>query len=114
LRFKNEKEIRILFSTNDIDNHIYQTVYNDIDKRNKVTSYNKVYLKGRNPNAKTNTEIYPEISIKKVILGYDIKIEEKFEIAEFLNSLQNKNFSFQISHLDDELNETDLTQLCKY
>lgn len=114
LRFKNEKEIRILFSTNDIDNHIYQTVYNDIDKRNKVTSYNKVYLKGRNPNTKTNTEIYPEISIKKVILGYDLKIEEKFEIAEFLNSLQNKNFSFQISHLDNELNETDLTQLCKY
>lgn len=114
LRFKNEKEIRLLFSSNEFGKNIYPTIYNDINKKNKVTSYNKVFLKGRNPYPKTDIEIYPEISIKKVVLGYDLKIEEKFEIAKFLSSLQNKNFSFQISHLNEELIEIDLTQLCKY
>jgi hypothetical protein len=114
LRFKNEKEIRVLFSSNEFGNKIYPTIYNDINKNNKVTSYNKVFLKNRSPFTKTDTEIYPEISIKKVILGYDLKIEEKNEIAKFLRSLQNKKFKFRISHLDDELNEIDLTQLCKY
>jgi hypothetical protein len=110
LRFKNEKEIRILFSTNEFGNHNYPTVYNDIDKKNRVTSYNKVFLKGSNPYPKTDTNIFPEISIKRIILGYDLKIEEKLEITKFLYSLPNKHLKFKVFHLDDELNLYELMQ----
>ena len=89
-------------------------MYQDINRNNQVKYFNKVFLTGNVPKEFMGSNHLPEITIKKVILGYGLEIEEKLEIAKSLNSFLNDNFSFEIFHIDNELNLIDLTHLSKF
>lgn len=115
-RYNKEKEVRLLFNSNSFGNksNEYPTLYLDINKNNQVKNFNKVFLTGKVPKEFSGNNHLPQINIKKVILGYGLDIDEKLEIAKSLNTLHDNNFSFEIFHLDNELNLIDLTQLSKF
>ena len=115
-RYHKEKEVRLLFTSNFFGNKTndYPTLYQDINRNNQVKYFNKVFLTGNVPKEFMGSNHLPEITIKKVILGYGLEIEEKLEIAKSLNSFLNDNFSFEIFHIDNELNLIDLTHLSKF
>lgn len=113
LRYKNEQEIRILFSPSSFGKtkKDYPTIYSDINSKNEVKTFNRIYLKGRTPFKASNTSIFPEISIHRVILGYELSIGNKLEIARHLRSLKSENLNFEIYHIDNDLNLIDITRL---
>jgi hypothetical protein len=112
-RYQNEKELRLIFRKSNWNSGNYPTIYSDVNRKNQITTFNKIYIQNRAPFQITDSNIYPEIMINKIILGYGLSIDEKLEIAKFLNSYQNEVFNFKIFHLDEELNQIDLTQLSK-
>jgi len=113
MRYKNEQEIRILFSPNGFGqtSRSYPSVYQDINSENEMTTFNRIYLKGHAPFKERNTAIFPEIKIHKVILGYGISIENKLEIAQHLRALKSTDLKFDVYHIDNDLNIINFTKL---
>lgn len=107
LKYKSEKELRILFTKNGLElvKTEYPTIEPTRNSRNQTTSFNKVFLEGRNTLSKSNESLFPEIKINRIILGYNLTYEEKEGAIILLNSLKNnyEKLDFDIYHMNDDL-----------
>jgi hypothetical protein len=111
--FESEQEIRLLMKEDkgQYESHKHRTIYQDINSKQEVKYFNKLYLKERYPfddsvdvSGKINIlDSYPKIEIKNIILGYNISIENKVDIMFLLNDLKSKfNYNFKILQINDE------------
>jgi hypothetical protein len=107
LKYKSEQELRILFTDKELEfmKLKYPTIESTINNKNKVISYNKIFLKGRVPFKESNPSLFPEIKINRVILGYNLSYDEKESAISHFNSLRTlyEELDFQIYHLNDDL-----------
>jgi len=109
VKYKNEKELRLLFNDKELNfsapKNRYYTMDSAISNRNEIYNYNKIFLKGRDCLVSSNPRLFPEIKINRVILGYNLSLEQKEEVISHLNSLKNKlgNLNFKISCLNNDL-----------
>jgi hypothetical protein len=111
--FETEQEIRLLTREDkgQYESHNHQTIYKDINSKQEVKYFNKLFLKERYPfdvsvdmSSKINIlDSYPQIEIKNIILGYNISIQNKVDIMFFLNDIKTKfNYNFKILQINDE------------
>lgn len=111
--FEAEQEIRLLMKKDkgQYESHNHKTIYRDINSKQEVKYFNKLYLKERypfddsiDPSSKINVlDSYPQIEIKNVILGYNISIQNKVDLMFLLEDLRSKfNYNFKISQITDE------------
>jgi hypothetical protein len=111
--FEAEQEIRLLMKEDkeEYESHNHRTIYRDINSKQEVKYFNKLYLKERYPfedSIVTDKKIdvldsYPQIEIKNIILGYNISIENKVDLMFFLNDLKTQHkYNFKISQMNDE------------
>ena len=111
--FEAEQEIRLLMREDkgQYESHNHRTIYRDINSKQEVKYFNKLYLKERYPfedSIATDEKIdvldsYPQIEIKNIILGYNISIQNKVDLTFFLNDLKTQHkYNFMISQMNDE------------
>lgn len=119
-RFKKEKEVRILYASSEFNpkepfeaNSFEKpiTMYQDINRKNQVIYFNKIFLAGKSPFPNSDTSIFPEITIKSVTLGYNFDFNEIIELGKYFNNIQGYNF--KIYQLDYELNLINLMPFFK-
>lgn len=117
-RYKTESEVRLLFKQdkNPYKPHNHVSIYEDINSKQEIKSFSKLYLKGRNPivteeNLKKSTEFkickyYPQIEVKRICLGYNISIENKIDIMDFMYKIKSTyNYDFELWHINNELEQ---------
>lgn len=117
-RYSYENEVRVLFKKDKskYEEHEHSSIYQDLNSNQEVKYFSKIYLKGRNAllteenlKKESQKEIlkhYPQIEIKKVVLGYNISVEKKVEIMQFLDKIkrEEKNkYEFDLYQITDEL-----------
>lgn len=106
-KYKVEEEVRILMRENKLtyEEHDFDTIYKDINSSQEVKYFNKLYLKERHPYFQNKNELnFPHIEIKNIILGFNISIENKIDLATFLYKLKKEyNYSFKTLQINDEL-----------
>lgn len=106
-KYKSEQELRMLFTDKGLE--FVKTKYPTIDKtinyKNDLVYFNKIFLEGRNSFGKSNENLYPEIKINRIILGYNLTNEKKENAISYFNSLRNDydNLNFEIYHLNEDL-----------
>ena len=111
--FEAEQEIRLLMKEDkgQYESHNHKTIYRDINSKQEVKYFNKLFLKERYPymdsiNIKSKIDVldsYPQIEIKNIILGYNISIQNKIDLMFLLNDLKSTfNYNFTISQINDE------------
>ena len=111
--FEAEQEIRLLMKEDkgQYDSHNHKTIYRDINSKQEVKYFNKLYLKERYPFdylADESSDInildsYPQIEIKNIILGYNISNQNKVDLMFLLKDLKtNFNYNFKILQINDE------------
>ena len=107
LKYHSEQELRVLFTDKDLEfvKTKYPTIDTTINHKNEVVSFNKIFLEGRNSFGKSNENLYPEIKINRIILGYNLTYEKKENAISHLNSLKNEydNLNFEIYHMNEDL-----------
>ena len=83
----------------------YPTIDKTINYKNDLVYFNKIFLEGRNSFGKSNENLYPEIKINRIILGYNLTNEKKENAISYFNSLRNdyNNLNFEIYHLNEDL-----------
>ena len=114
-RYKVEQEVRLFLKVEKEahENHTLESIYKDINSNQEVKYFNQLYLKGRHPylNFKypfsdEEDEVFnefPQIEIKNIILGYNISVENKVDLAYFLCNLKKEHkYDFKISQICDE------------
>ncbi|MCW2119504.1 DUF2971 domain-containing protein [Flavobacterium sp. 7A] len=112
-RYSIENEVRFLMKENkqQYDEHKLETIYRDINSNQEVKYFNKLFLKGRHPylnsdQTKNNRKVldeFPQVEIKRVILGFNISIENKVDIYTLLNKIKvQHNYDFEISQINDD------------
>ena len=111
--FEAEQEIRLLMREDkgQYASHNHRTIYQDINSKQAVKYFNKLYLKERYPfedSIATDKKIdvldsFPQVEIKNIILGYNISIQNKVDLMFFLNDLKTQyKYNFMISQMNDE------------
>lgn len=114
-KYSSEKEVRLLLRVDKqkYDEHQDFRIYQDINSKQEVRYFSKLFLKGRHPYI-TNENIEkigldniikltPQIEIKNIVLGFNIAIEKKIEIMHFLQKVKNLyGYEFELSHINDE------------
>lgn len=110
-RFKNEKEVRMLFSLNDFfQNHNLFTLYDEISKGH-IQKFVKIFLKGKHPligNHELNNSVqevitaFPQIEVKRIILGYEIPVDNKLQLVNYFVK-ERKVSEEQIWEIDEDL-----------
>lgn len=107
LKYASEKELRIIFTDNGLElvKTKYPTIEPTINNNNQATSFNKIFLKGRSSFEVSDENLFPEIKINRIILGYNLSYEEKEGAISLFNSLKDKNIEldFDIYHINDDL-----------
>lgn len=114
-KYSSEKEVRMLLRVDkeQYDEHDNITIYQDINSKQEIRYFSKLFLKGRHQYLTTKNierfgeediiEIAPQIEIKKIVLGFNISIENKVEIMHFLQKIKTlHNYEFEIWHLNEE------------
>ena len=107
LKYASEKELRIIFTDNGLElvKTKYPTIELTINNNNQATSFNKIFLKGRSSFEESDENLFPEIKINRIILGYNLSYEEKEGAISLFNSLKDKyiELDFDIYHINDDL-----------
>jgi hypothetical protein len=107
LKYASENELRILFNDKGLEltNIEYPTIDSTINKHNQKIRFNKIFLKGRNPFKGCEENLFPEIKINRIILGYNLSYEEKADALLLFNKLKEKysELDFDIYHMNDDL-----------
>jgi hypothetical protein len=114
-KYSSEKEIRMLLRVDkqQYEEHNDINIYQDINSKQEIRYFSKLFLKGRHSflarekiekiGLENIIKITPQIEIKKVVLGFNILIENKVEIMYFLQKVKNlHNYEFELWHLNDE------------
>lgn len=114
-KYSSEKEVRMLLRVDkqQYEEHNDIKIYQDINSKQEIRYFSKLFLKGRHSFlTKENIEkigleniikITPQIEIKKVVLGFNVSIENKVEIMYFLQKVKKlHNYEFELWHLNDE------------
>lgn len=117
-KYEIENEVRMFFREDKPlhEEHSFLTIYKDINSKNEIKYFNKLFLKGRHefindeaiskiPEDKI-LDIAPQIEITNIILGFNLSIENKLDIMKHLLKLKEKHhYEFRISHitLEDEI-----------
>lgn len=113
-KYEVEEEIRVFMreEKQHHKDHDHPTIYKDINSNNEVKYFNKIYLKGRHELLGTGEtkdiddvlDIYPQIEIKNIILGYNLSIENKVNISMLLNDLKEiHGYQYTIQQITNEL-----------
>lgn len=121
-RYDTEKEVRLFLKTDKLqyEEHKLESIYKDINSKQEVKYFNKLYLKGRHPyeekEINTNEHNYsyfdefPQIEIKNIILGFNISVENKVAITDLLNEIKAiHNYEFEILQIN---NEKEIIKMC--
>ena len=114
-KYREENEVRMLFKVDKLkkyEDHNHDAIYKDITQNNDVRYFFKTFLTERKPVLGIDSieifdeyfEHYPTFEIEKIILGSNIKIEQKDQIVQLLYSLKTKhNYKFNVFALNDEI-----------
>ena len=112
-RFENEQEVRLLLKEDKY--HKKDSIYSDINSKQEVRKYNKLFLKGRHPFLNCKYDLsndpsavfneFPQIEIKNIILGFEISVENKVDITELLIEIKGEyDYEYEVFQLDIEKN----------
>jgi hypothetical protein len=120
-RFRIENEVRMFLNLDDMvgPNLKLETLYQDVNGSNQVKYFNKLFLKNRHELEKlckkanipfsAILDIFPQIEITEIILGFSNSIESLHDKVKFLNALKKKyKYEFSIKYLSPELEIIDL------
>ncbi|MBI3518766.1 MAG: DUF2971 domain-containing protein [Bacteroidetes bacterium] len=117
-RYSCENEVRVLFRKDKSEHepHNDSTIYQDFNSNQEVKYFSKIYLNGRHDlitedNLKRGTKediinCYPQIQISRVVLGYNLSVENKVEINQFIHEIKriHKNiYDFDVYQITEEL-----------
>lgn len=112
-KYNSENEVRFLMKEKkqQYDEHKLETIYKDFNSKQEVKYFNKLFLKGQHPYLKTDDSQnkikilneFPQIEIKKIILGFNISIENKVDIYSLLNKIKTEhNYDFEVWQINDD------------
>lgn len=116
-KYNIENEVRLLLRRDkeQYKDHDLETIYKDINGRDEVKYFNKLFLKGRHViierNLKENLgfpddkilDSFPQIEITNIVLGNGLSIPDKLDIFDLLNKIKaNFKYEFTISHYNQE------------
>ena len=113
--FEIEDEVRLLFrkEKEPYEEHADIGIYKDMNSNQEVKYFNKLFLKGRHQflnEGKINEfgenkilDVFPQIEIKKITLGFNISRENKFELISFFQKIKKQYcYDFEIWNIDNE------------
>ena len=114
-RYEIENEVRLLLKVDKpkyVD-HDLESIYKDINTKQEVKYFNKLFLKNRHPFLDFNYPLsdekdavfneFPQIEIKNIILGYNLSIDKKVDLMDFFNKFNTDyKYDFTISQIFDE------------
>jgi hypothetical protein len=117
-QFASEQEVRLLLKKDKYQEP--ESIYTDINSKQEVRKFNKLFLKGRHPlldleyglsdDPEAVLDEFPQIEIKKIVLGFGISIENKIDITTLLNIIkENHKYEYEIFQID---NEKDIRKMC--
>lgn len=116
-KYHYENEVRIFHLRNIFleDVNIYQDLNSNFDRTNFCKVYHDIR---KHPYYKTETSdnlyfnLIPRIEIKNIILGYNLSFQQKNNIKIKLEEIKSKyGYNFNISHIDEEEEIFDVTNL---
>jgi hypothetical protein len=113
--YSSEKEVRLLLRVDKqkYDEHHDLRIYQDINSKQEIRYFSKLFLKGRHPLVNNESiekfglnsilKLTPQIEIKNIVLGFNIAIEKKIEIMHFLQKVKKMyGYEYSLSHINDE------------
>ncbi|GGA81262.1 hypothetical protein GCM10008015_22540 [Flavobacterium palustre] len=112
-KYNHENEVRLLMKENkqQYDEHKLETIYKDFNSNQEVKYFNKLFLKGKHPylkdyesqNSIKILDEFPQIEIRRVILGYNISVENKVNITDLLQKIKHDNdYDFEIWQINND------------
>ncbi len=116
-KYNIENEVRLLLrrDKSKYKEHDLETIYKDINSRDEVKYFNKLFLKGRHELLERNLKqsigleedkifnIFPQIEITNIVLGNALTISNKLNIFDLLNKTKESfKYDFIISHYTQE------------
>lgn len=110
-KFAIEKEVRMLLKVEKPQHfeHTWESVYKDINNKQEVKYFNKLFLKGRHeilPNYEEKEMVlneFPQVEIKNIVFGYALSTAKKVDLRDLFCDLRKKyNYEYKISHINEE------------
>lgn len=101
-----EDEVRLVYNQKGVSvkNNINPHIYSDLYKNQKVRRFLKLYLKGKHPFLPNKElkedqvlDIFPQVEIKRIILGTHINSDDLIDLINLLREVQSENnYTFEI------------------
>jgi hypothetical protein len=115
-KYSLEKEVRMLLRVDkqQYEEHKDLKIYQDINSNQEIRYFSKLFLKGRhsfltrenieNIGLENIIRITPQVEIRKIVIGYNVSIENKVDIMFFLQKVKKShNYDFELWHINEEM-----------
>jgi hypothetical protein len=115
-KYQAENEVRVFYNVKSplIPNEY--GIEKDINDRNEIRSFKKIPLKGRQDSSidienaikvhgeELTFQTFPQIEIKRIMLGYNLSMEQKNDIRKLLWEIRMQhNYEYEIWTINEEL-----------